>query len=218
MRTFAQKPKAAQQTKSAKSTHPARVLSGQSREVRSILHSQRTIGNQAVQRMMQAKTEETEADSATNASPRFAHDFSRVPLHPTARTTIQPKLTVSTPRDRYEREADRVAEQVMHMPESKLQRSCACGRECPRCRNAGQSSGQMFLQPKPTQVTSSAGAASPPIVDEVLRRTGHPLDASTRNFMEPRFGIDGSSSPALFTRTTRQGIPTADCATLETET
>ncbi len=121
MRTFAQKLKETQQTKSAKSTYPTRVLSGQSREVRSILHLQRSIGTQAVQRMMQAKTEETEADSATTkASPRFAQYFSRVPLYPTARTKIQPKLTVSTPGNPYEREADRVTEQVIHMPERNL--------------------------------------------------------------------------------------------------
>ncbi len=47
MRTFAPKPKAAQQTMAAK---PAIPSLGQSREVSSILHTQRTIGNQAVQR------------------------------------------------------------------------------------------------------------------------------------------------------------------------
>jgi len=30
----------------------------------------------------------------------------------------------------------------------------------------------------------------PPIVNEVLRSPGHPLDKATRNFMEPRFGTD----------------------------
>lgn len=38
------------------------------------------------------------------------HDFSQI--------TIQPKLTVSQPNDAYEQEADRVAEQVMQMPEA----------------------------------------------------------------------------------------------------
>ncbi len=52
MRTFAQKPKATQQTTSAKSTIPGRAHFGQSREVNSILHLQRTIGNQAVQRVL----------------------------------------------------------------------------------------------------------------------------------------------------------------------
>lgn len=35
---------------------------------------------------------------------------------------LQPKLTVNPPDDRYEQEADRIAEQVMRMPEPRLQR------------------------------------------------------------------------------------------------
>src|SRR5260370_35977628 len=37
-------------------------------------------------------------------------------------------------------------------------------------------------------VTASFGATAPPIVHEVLRSPGQPLDATTRSFMEPRFG------------------------------
>ena len=36
--------------------------------------------------------------------------------------TIQPKLRISTPNDKYEQEADRVADQVMRMPEPSVQR------------------------------------------------------------------------------------------------
>lgn len=50
MRTFAEKPKTAQVVKPARSTAPGLARLGQSREVSSILHSQRTVGNQAVQR------------------------------------------------------------------------------------------------------------------------------------------------------------------------
>ena len=32
--------------------------------------------------------------------------------------TLQPKLTIGSPNDKYEQEADRVAEQVMRMPDS----------------------------------------------------------------------------------------------------
>ena len=51
-----------------------------------ILHLQRTIGNQAVQRLVKSGV-------------------------------IQAKLRIGKPNDVYEQEADRVAEQVMHMPE-----------------------------------------------------------------------------------------------------
>jgi hypothetical protein len=76
---------------------------------------------------------------------------------------------------------------------SLLQRKCACGGtpgptgECETCdrkrlqRKSGDSKSK-------NQNDSSV----PPIVDEVLRSTGQPLDAGTRAFMEPRFGHDFS--------------------------
>src|SRR5213082_2100667 len=109
MHTFVQKPKATQQTTSAKSTIPGRTHLGQSHEVNSILYLQRTIGNQAVQRMLQTDAEEPEARSIAAASPRFVHDFSCIPVHSSAPIGIQPKLRVNTPGDIYEQEADRIA-------------------------------------------------------------------------------------------------------------
>lgn len=35
---------------------------------------------------------------------------------------IQPKLIIGQPNDKYEREADRVAEQIMRLPEQPIQR------------------------------------------------------------------------------------------------
>lgn len=52
MHTFAQKQKDTQQKTSAKSTKLDRALSGQSSEIRSILHLQRTIGNHTGQRLL----------------------------------------------------------------------------------------------------------------------------------------------------------------------
>src|SRR5262245_33451761 len=81
MRTFAQKPKAVQQTASHKSTIPGRAHFGQSRAVRSLLHLQRTIGNQAVQQLLKANTGNGKGDSSTAGIARFGHDFSRIPVH-----------------------------------------------------------------------------------------------------------------------------------------
>lgn len=67
MRTFTQKPKATKQTKSTK---PGRALSGQSLIWDSILYLQRTIGNQAVQRLLQSKTEDIEVSSVSNTIQR----------------------------------------------------------------------------------------------------------------------------------------------------
>src|SRR5262249_2840426 len=43
--------------------------------------------------------------------------FTRIPIHSQAEPTIQPKLTISTPGDQGEQEADRVAADVMAMPD-----------------------------------------------------------------------------------------------------
>ena len=135
MHTFAQKPKATQQATSAKSTIPRRVQFRQSPEVNSILHLQRSIGNQAVQRFLQVNTEGLEVESSTTATTRLAHDFSRIPVYSGTLRSIQPKLMINAPGDQYEQEADRVADQVMRNPEPKLQFTCACGGGCPKCQS-----------------------------------------------------------------------------------
>lgn len=72
-----------------------------------------------------------------------------------------------------------------------LQRTCACGGalgisgKCEEC-----SSNQLRAQRR--AVDQAEGSTVPPMVDEVLRSPGQPLDAATRAFMEPRFGYDFS--------------------------
>jgi hypothetical protein len=106
--------------------------------------------------------------------------------------TIQPKLTVNTPGDTYEQEADHISEQVMRMPEPKLQRACACGGGCPKCQTDKLAQGPARLQTKHVGSSGLGQAAAPPIVHEVLASTGQPLDAPARAFFEPRFGHDFS--------------------------
>lgn len=74
MRTFAQKPKTTQQTKTAKSTNSGRSLSVQSRDVHPIFNLQRTIGNHAVQRLLQANPGSLEVAPAQHS---FSHSLSR---------------------------------------------------------------------------------------------------------------------------------------------
>lgn len=81
MRTFAQKPKATQQAGSAKHALPNRARLGQSRDLGSILHLQRTIGNQAVQRLLKANAGDVEGESSTISHSRFPHDFTSIPVH-----------------------------------------------------------------------------------------------------------------------------------------
>jgi len=103
------------------------------------------------------------------------------------RLGIQHKLTINQPGDRYEREADRVAEQVMRMPEPRLQR---------QTEPDDDEEEEELLQTKPLAQRQGAGQASagaaPPIVHDALRSPGRPLDPATCGFMESRFGHDFS--------------------------
>lgn len=192
MHTFAQKPKATQQTLSAKSTLSSRGTLGQSPELRSILHSQRTIGNQAVQRMLQTHAEELEGGLASTASSPFGHDYSQIPTHPPAAGAIQTKFATNKPGDEYEQEADRVSDQVMRMPEPQRQRACPCGGGCSKCQTNQPSQEHERLQTKRVQASDTGRIAAPPSVHAVLAVPGQPLDPAIRGFMEPRFGHDFS--------------------------
>ena len=173
MRTFTQKPKVTQQTTSSKSKKPSRSFVGQSRDVHSILHLQHTIGNQAVLRLLQTETENINTSSVSNKSNRFAHDFSRIPVYPSTRNGIQPKLKVNAPGDQYEQEADRIASQVLRHKraeneEEKTFQSKACSHQ----------------YPNPSSNLKNPIAA--------LQGGGQPLPHSEQAFFEPRFGTDFS--------------------------
>ena len=141
---------------------------------------------------------------------------------------IQAKLEIGAVDDPLEREADRIAEQVMRMPDPSalssptasdmrpghqggyptlsesgpaIRRKCSCGGTCDTCKADKADEEQGKLQRKPalsriSRLGSSAsrpGTTAPAIVHEVLRSPGQPLDAATRDFMEPRFGQDFST-------------------------
>jgi hypothetical protein len=72
-----------------------------------------------------------------------------------------------------------------------LQRKCACGGipgptgECEECRKK-----RLQRQIRSPKSEVGSHSAVPPIVHEVLRTQGQPLDVETRAFMESRFGYD----------------------------
>jgi hypothetical protein len=102
---------------------------------------------------------------------------------------IQAKLNISRPGDAYEQEADRVADQVMRMPEPaafggatavpqppRIQRMCA---EC-----------EEEVQPK--AIDESASVVDQGLESRVnsIKNGGAPISSSLRGFFEPRFGYD----------------------------
>jgi hypothetical protein len=92
--------------------------------------------------------------------------------------TVQPKTAIP-------------AQTLTLVRHGMLQRKCACGGapgidgKCAECRKK-----RLALQNRsPNQ---SGPSTVPPIVHDVLRSPGQPLDPGTRAFMEPRFGHDFS--------------------------
>ena len=95
--------------------------------------------------------------------------------------SIQAKLTVSTPGDKYELEADAMAAKVMAMPDSALSSQ----------QQAGQSNST-------TAAVQRMGAedktVSPDLENRIHNATGgSPLPEDVRTFMESRFGVDFSA-------------------------
>ena len=65
----------------------------------------------------------------TNAS-KIGQHLSQIPVNSKNSTFIQPKLVIGQPRDKYEQEADQVADEVMRMPDShQATSSRIAGRE-----------------------------------------------------------------------------------------
>ena len=117
---------------------------------------------------------------------------------------IQPKLNVSPPNDRYEREADRVARAVTRKPVSDrhhtshttartarkhVQRMC---RPCRKRHAAGKS---LDCPECEGELQRTETAAAIPTVDaetttliQESRRGGRPLPASVRSYFGPQFG------------------------------
>ena len=151
----------------------------QSSHVDQILFLQRTIGNQAVQRLIKSGA-------------------------------LQAKLRIGQPGDKYEQEADRVAEQVMRMPEPQVQRQVEPEEE--------EEEEEEMLQTKPLvdQITPLVQRQVEEEEEEEMLQTknredatskvfhglesqinaikggGQPLAESDRAYFEPRFGVDFS--------------------------
>ena|GEM_PF-6278552 len=139
---------------------------------------------------------------------------------PRCAPVIQPKLTIGQPNDKYEQEADRVADEVMRMPESGVQRQCPEYEEGLQRQPVEEE--EDMVQPKPIaeQITplvqrqvepekeeedeeliqAKIARDVPPEVTpatssgiQSLQGGGRSLSESERSFFEPRFGADFSS-------------------------
>jgi hypothetical protein len=227
MRAVAANAKATQQTTSERSTTPSRTAPADSRAVNPIFQLQRTIGNQALQRMLRDITAGHDLALAAAASPRLALNFSTIPIPPKAApasTEAQPVVM--------RRYANRF-----------LQRKCVCGTagpagECAECReenlrlqtklrinepgdayeqeadrvadevmaktaNSGITSATPRIQ-RYTVRASGPGDTVPASVTHALAEPGAPLEPALRRDMEQRFGRDFSQVRVHSGRTAEQ--------------
>jgi len=106
---------------------------------------------------------------------------------------VQKSLAIGAVDDPLEREADQMADQVMRMPEpSLIQRKCdACKEEEQVSRKPLAHSITPFIQKK----AGEQGRASEAVSNQIQASRGSrgSLPASTKSFMESRFGTDFSS-------------------------
>lgn len=128
-------------------------------------------------------------------------DFSKIPVFPPDRayqpqpssplaampfsSAVQAKLVVGQVNDPLEHEADRVADQVMRMSDIEPRISTAglrLSRVCVACEEE--------LQREAVSPAAQDSQEAPPVVHQVLDQPGRPLDAISRAFFEPRFGLD----------------------------
>lgn len=117
---------------------------------------------------------------------------------------LQPKLTVNGTGDKYEKEANRVADAVMRMPEqkegvqTKEQLSAnRIQRICPRCRerhrqgeplNCRKCGAELWRSTEDIDVSASRNEISQAAA--VASRPGTPLAGDMRSFFESRMGKD----------------------------
>ncbi len=120
---------------------------------------------------------------------------------------LQPKLKVGPPGDRYEQEADRVAEQVMQMPEPSVQRKVELEEEerkemlhtrslthqiTPLVQRQIEPEEEEHIQTKQNSRQTAYIDSNLEVQIQSLRGGGQPLARSARNFFESRFGYDFS--------------------------
>jgi hypothetical protein len=192
MRTFAQKPKVPNQVTSAQRALLRGAWFGQSR-INSNVDLQRAIGNQAMP-LAKANTKDFKGDSTANEIACFRHDFGRITINRKTPLRTQPKLTVNTPGDMYEQEADRVADEVLRKPEQALLPGTGISKE-----TRGRPVRQTCTKPDTAERNihhKEAAEAMPVVTPAIAARLdatkgrGEPLPRPVRSFMEPRFGFD----------------------------
>lgn len=181
-------------------------------EPNQLLHLQRTIGNHRVGELLgRAYGMASPVGSSVHPEQepvlprlRAKHRLSQIPSFASAPVGLRAKLTVGPPGDRYEQEADRVADQVMRMPDPHAHRKTPGHAPLERSDLDGAAgsgpiqrsdSGRRLDEDERLQAEAQPGA-TPTVSGETasgiqsLRGRGRSLPERSRSFFEPRFGFD----------------------------
>lgn len=124
---------------------------------------------------------------------------------------LQAKLRIGASNDKYEQEADRIADQVVRMPAGNIQRTCSTCEEkeeliqtkplfssitplVQREATPEEEKEEELIQTKPTDASRSS-SVGPDLAGGIssIRGGGRSMSQSERSFFEPRFGADFSS-------------------------
>jgi hypothetical protein len=186
-----------------------------------LLSLQRSHGNRYVQRLLNNTLMQRECGCGA-ACPDCGHaqaeELDRPSLQQKSATLpafVQAKLTVSQPGDSYEQEADRVADEVMRMPEPVMNPNPVRSTPPPvisrypvpggrgKLGRQAEATDQPVEEEQPTVDTLLSFKEIPGASHDIesglesrirqIQGRGEPLSTDLRAFFEPRFGVDFSS-------------------------
>jgi len=128
-----------------------------------------------------------------NGGTKSSHNYKNISLFGIAPKTIQPKLSVNTPGDKYEQEADAMADKVIQTTgNNSIQRKCSdCEEEEKIQRKPLSTNITPLVQ---TRQATNTPAVTPSLNNhiETSRGCGKAMDSHTRSFMSNGFGVDFS--------------------------
>jgi len=164
----------------------------ESAEQKSSMGSVSSLGNQAMLNRMQSCA----------SFPQSCPTGGACHICPKSSPSVQPKLKINKPGDKYEQEADRVADQVMRMPESQslaggIQRACSSCKEDeellqrqPLEEEVEEDEEEIMLKPdrEGAETNVSTGAAVENLAS--LGESGKSLSEVDNSFFSQRFGYD----------------------------
>ena len=142
--------------------------------------------------------ENTQNSTLDNYAGGIEHSFSQIPLFRPNSPFIQPKLTINTPNDIYEQEADSMAERVMNLPEKSplpnptiSQLNNVIQRKCAKCGEEDDEKEGTLMR----KAEYGGSFQTPPTLSTQLNASkgiGSPLPEKTRGLMQNAFNADFS--------------------------